>query len=89
MGDKPDLFTELDAAEDIVMGAEFPLTCQHCEHSPATHLLVADLHINGRGGNRGIRLCCKPCGDYSFRWKKASDHLWLYALSPVAETGED
>lgn len=85
---EPDLTAELDTAEMIAMGADFPLTCQHCRNSPATHLLVGDLRIDLGAGLRSEQLVCKPCGAGSFRWAKDADHLYLYALTPVEVPGE-
>lgn len=68
----------------------FPLTCEYCDHTPATHLLVADLSMG-----RSAHLVCGPCGErnigYARRIAKSASSAWLFTLIPAtaATTGED
>jgi hypothetical protein len=57
-----------------------PLTCGTCRHSPATHLLVADLGT--RKPLRAERLTCRPCADLDLKHARPGDHLYLYRLEP-------
>jgi len=61
-----------------------PLTCEYCNHAPATHLLVADL-----SAGRAAHLVCGPCGERNVSdaavIAKAPSSTWLFALIPAGK----
>jgi hypothetical protein len=64
-----------------------PLTCEHCQGEPATHLLVADLAKPA--GSRATDLVCKACGEAGV-WDAAQISVspfsaWLFALIPAGK----
>lgn len=66
------------------MMRDCPLTCEHCDCAPATHLLVADLARPA--GSRATDLVCKPCGEAGVRdatqISASRSSVWLFALIP-------
>lgn len=76
----------LDEARDPAPAAEadlFPLTCEWCMNSPATHLLITDVQTKGKqGATRHETPICAPCAHRTTVLPPSFVGWWLYRLVP-------
>ena len=70
------------AEQEIEGRDDAALTCEHCKHAPATHLLIADVR-----SRRMTALACRSCGDWGIKTAErisgTAMSAWLFALTPA------
>ena len=62
---------------------EFPLTCEWCRNSPATHLLIADYRPEGKqAARRDEHKLCATCAHRTTVLPPSFVGWWLFELVP-------
>lgn len=60
--------------------SETPLTCEYCDNSPATQVIIVDHRRIGRNTS----LVCAPCGaEAEPEARKVFGLVWRYTLTPL------
>ena len=75
--------TTVSGAPAAAEADTFPLTCEWCMNSPATHLLVTDVRLNGKqAAARQEHRLCAPCAHQPTVLPPSFAGWWLFKLVP-------